>query len=415
MRRTLTILSTSFRMALEELKNNRLRTFLSLFGITIGIFCIIAVLATVSSLDKTVHEELKSMGTNTVYIQKWPWGGGADYPWWKYMSRPQTKFGELRFVKERADNAAHVAYTYFNQSSVEYEDASLTNVNWYGVTDEYNQIQPVEIGYGRYIVGSEFNLGSPVMVMGYTLAEKLFDDPARAVDKTVEVKGHKVQVIGVIKKQGNSLIGGWDFDNIVIMPYRFCNEIGNPYNSDGFIMVQGKDGVPVDELKGELRGVMRSVRRLNPKEDDNFSLNDITSGASQLDSIFAGMTIGGFAITILSFAVGIFGVANIMFVTVRERTSIIGLKKAIGAKRRTILLEFLIESAFLCLLGGLIGIILVFLLTFVLTYLIHFTVSISLGMFLGAVIFCIFTGMLAGIIPASIAAKMDPVVAIRSK
>jgi putative ABC transport system permease protein len=221
--------------------------------------------------------------------------------------------------------------------------------------------------------------------------------------------------VGVIKKQGSSLIGGWDFDNIVIMPYRFCNEIGNANNADGFIMVQGKEGVPVDELKGELRGVMRSIRRLNPRQDDNFSLNDITSGAGQLNSIFAGMTIGGLAITILSFAVGIFGVANIMFVTVRERTAMIGLKKAIGAKRRTILLEFLIESAFLCLLGGLIGIIMVFILTFLLTAIFHFTVSISMGLFSGAVAFCIFTGVLAGFIPARIAAKMDPVVAIRSK
>jgi putative ABC transport system permease protein len=415
MRRTFTILATSFRMALEELRNNRLRTFLSLFGITIGIFCIIAVLATVSSLDRTVHEELKSMGTNTVYIEKWPWGGGSDFPWWKYINRPQARFSELRVVKERADNAAHVAYTYFDQSSIGYGDAALTNVSWYGVTEEYNQIQPVELGFGRYIVGSEFNLGSPVMVMGYTLAEKLFDDPSRAAGKTVDVKGHKVQVVGVIKKQGNSLIGGWDFDNIVIMPYRFCNEIGNPNNSNGFIMVQGKEGIPVDELKGELRGVMRSVRRLSPKQDDNFALNDITSGAGQLDAIFSGMTIGGFAITILSFVVGIFGVANIMFVTVRERTAMIGLKKAIGARRSTILLEFLIESAFLCLLGGLIGITMVFLLTFLLTYLIHFTVAISMGLFLGAVIFCIFTGMLAGIIPASIAARMDPVVAIRTQ
>lgn len=415
MRRAFTILATSFRMALEELKNNRLRTFLSLFGITIGIFCIIAVLATVNSLDKTVHDELKSMGTNTVYIQKWPWGGGSDYPWWKYISRPQTKFTELRFIKDRADNAAHVAYTYFNQSNVEFEDAALTNVQWYGVTDEYDQIQPIDIGFGRYLTGSEFAVGSPVMVMGYTLAEKLFDDPAKAVGKTVEVKGHKVQVVGVIKKQGSSLIGGWDFDNIVIMPYRFCNEIGNANNADGFIMVQGKEGVPVDELKGELRGVMRSIRRLNPRQDDNFSLNDITSGAGQLNSIFAGMTIGGLAITILSFAVGIFGVANIMFVTVRERTAMIGLKKAIGAKRRTILLEFLIESAFLCLLGGLIGIIMVFILTFLLTAIFHFTVSISVGLFSGAVAFCIFTGVLAGFIPARIAAKMDPVVAIRSK
>jgi putative ABC transport system permease protein len=181
------------------------------------------------------------------------------------------------------------------------------------------------------------------------------------------------------------------------------------------MIVKGRDNVPVADLKNELRGVMRGVRRLNPKQEDNFALNDVSSGTSQITSIFNGMTIGGIAITILSFIVGIFGVANIMFVTVRERTSIIGLKKAIGAKSRTILSEFLMESAFLCVLGGIFGLLMVFGLTFILTSVFKFQVFISLGLFLGAVMVCIVTGILAGIIPAFIAARMDPVVAIRSK
>jgi putative ABC transport system permease protein len=254
------------------------------------------------------------------------------------------------------------------------------------------------------------------MVMGYTVAEKLFDSAGSAVGKTVEIKGRRALIVGVIAKQGSSLLGGWDFDNIVIIPYLFCTNIGNIHNGNNMtLLVRGKEGIPVDEVKGQLRGVMRSIRRLSPTQDDNFALNDVTSGSDQLNSIFGGMTLGGFAITILSFIVGIFGVANIMFVTVRERTPIIGLKKAIGAKRRTILLEFLLESAFLCVFGGVMGLILVFLLTFVLSQVLHYTVSISIGMFLGAVLACVFTGVLAGIIPASIAAKMDPVVAIRSK
>ncbi|TDW96557.1 ABC transporter permease [Dinghuibacter silviterrae] len=414
MRKTLNILSTSFRMAMDELRKNRLRSFLSLFGITIGIFCIVAVLATVNSLDSTVHEELKAMGTNTVFVQKWPWGGGADYPWWKYLSRPTPKYEELRFIKERADYAAHAAIFFNGQTNLEYGDFALTNVNWYGVTEEFNLIQNVDVGYGRFILPSEFQYGTPVAVMGYTTAEKLFDDPPTAVGKTIEIKGHKVLIVGVIRKQGNSLIGGWDFDNVVVIPYQFCTSFANVHNQDMAILVRGKEGIPLDEVKGQLRGVMRAVRRLSPKQDDNFALNDVTSGTSELNSIFGGMTLGGFAITILSFIVGIFGVANIMFVTVRERTPMIGLKKAIGAKRRTILLEFLLESAFLCVLGGVIGLILVFLLTFLLSSVVHFTVSISFGLFLGSVLFCIFTGMLAGIIPASIAARMDPVKAIRS-
>ena len=414
MRRTFTILVTSFRMALDELRKNRLRSFLSLFGITIGIFCIIAVLATVSSLDKTVHDEMKAMGASTVFIEKWPWGGGSNYPWWKYLSRPVPQYSEVRLVKERSDYASSVAFMYGGNANVEYEDYALTNIQFYGVTEEFNQIQSVDIGYGRYILPSEFSQGAPVMVMGYKNAEKLFDSAYSAVGKMVEVKGNRVKIVGVIKKQGNSLLGGWDFDNSYVLPFLFCTNLVNVHGNNGTLLAKSREGIPIDEFKGQLRGVMRSIRRLNPRQDDNFALNDITSGAGELNNIFSYMTIGGFAITGLSFIVGIFGVANIMFVTVRERTSMIGLKKAIGAKRRTILLEFLLESAFLCVIGGIMGIILVFLLTFMLTYVLHFTVSISISLFLGAVFFCIFTGILAGIIPASIAAKMDPVVAIRS-
>jgi len=311
--------------------------------------------------------------------------------------------------------AGNVAYTYFNASSIDYKDVSLPSVNWYGVTEEFNLIQPVELGWGRYLSSNEFEYGTASVVMGYNVAEKLFEKADYALGKNVEIKGRKVNVVGIVKKQGQNLLGGWDFDNVIIIPYRFASQIGNESRSDGFMIVKGKENVPTDDMKNELRGVMRSVRKLNPKQEDNFALNDVSSGASQITSIFNGMTIGGIAITILSFIVGIFGVANIMFVTVRERTSIIGLKKAIGAKRRTILAEFLMESAFLCVLGGIIGLALVFGLTFLLSAVFKFKVFISIGLFLGAVAVCILTGILAGIIPAFIAAKMDPVVAIRSK
>lgn len=415
MRKTFEIFWNSLLFATQELRKNKLRTFLSLLGITFGIFCIISVMATVGSLQKNVQNEFKSFGSNSIYVQKWPWGGGTDYPWWKYMNRPNPKFKEMEPVKEKTSLASNVAFTYFNSSSIGYEDVSLASVNWYGITEEFNQIQPVEIAWGRYIINSEFSYGTPSMVMGYNVAEKLFDKPETAVGKVVDVKGRKVNVIGVIKKQGQSLIGGWDFDNVIMIPYRFASQVGSENRSDGFLIVKGRDGIPVEDLKNELRGVMRSVRRLNPKDEDNFALNDVNSGSTQINAIFGGMTVGGIAITILSFIVGIFGVANIMFVTVRERTSIIGLKKAIGAKRRTILSEFLMESAFLCVLGGIIGLVLVFLLTFFLTYVLKFQVVISWGLFFGAVTTCIVTGILAGLIPAFIAARMDPVVAIRSK
>jgi putative ABC transport system permease protein len=415
MRKTFEIFWNSLLFAGQELRKNKLRTFLSLLGITFGIFCIISVMATVGSLESSIKNEFKTFGNNTIYVQKWPWGGGGEYPWWKYVNRPNSKFKEVAPVKERMSLASNVAYTYFNSSSIDYKDVSLASVSWYGITEEFSVIQPVEIGWGRYLSSNEFAYGTASVVMGFNVAEKLFDKPEYALGKAVIIKGRKVNVIGIIKKQGQNLLGGWDFDNVIMIPYRFASQIGNENRSDGFMIVKGKENVPVEDLKNELRGVMRSVRKLNPKQEDNFALNDVSSGATQITSIFNGMTIGGIAITILSFIVGIFGVANIMFVTVRERTSIIGLKKAIGAKRRTILAEFLMESAFLCVLGGIIGLALVFGLTFILTSVFKFQVFISMGLFLGAVGVCIFTGILAGIIPAFIAAKMDPVVAIRSK
>lgn len=415
MRKTFEIFWNSLLFAGQELRKNKLRTFLSLLGITFGIFCIISVMATVGSLESSIKNEFKTFGNNTIYVQKWPWGGGGEYPWWKYVNRPNSKFKEVAPVKERMSLASNVAYTYFNSSSIDYKDVSLASVSWYGITEEFSVIQPVEIGWGRYLSSNEFAYGTASVVMGYNVAEKLFEKAEYALGKAVTIKGRKVNVIGIIKKQGQNLLGGWDFDNVIMIPYRFASQIGNENRSDGFMIVKGKENVPVEDLKNELRGVMRSVRKLNPKQEDNFALNDVSSGATQITSIFNGMTIGGIAITILSFIVGIFGVANIMFVTVRERTSIIGLKKAIGAKRRTILAEFLMESAFLCVLGGIIGLALVFGLTFILTSVFKFQVFISMGLFLGAVAVCILTGILAGIIPAFIAAKMDPVVAIRSK
>lgn len=415
MRHSLEILWSSLLFAIQELQKNKLRTLLSLMGITFGIFCIISVLATVKSLQMNVKASLETIGTNTIYIQKWAWAGGSDYPWWKYLSRPNTQYKELAPVKEKTGLAQNVAFSYFNSASVSYEDLSLESINMYGITDEFHEIQPVQIGDGRYLSPGEFFSGKPVTVIGFNVAEKLFGDAKKAVGKRLEVRGRKIDVVGVIQKQGQNLIGGWDFDNIIMLPYQFMRQIANDTRSDAFIIVKGKYNVPVDDLKNELRGVMRSVRRLSPKQEDNFALNDVNSGSSQLNSIFDGMTIGGLAITILSFIVGIFGVANIMFVSVRERTNIIGLKKAIGAKRSTILFEFLMESAFLCLMGGAIGLIMVFTLTLILTNVLDFQVYISFNLFITAILSCIFTGILAGIIPAYVAAKMDPVKAIRSK
>jgi putative ABC transport system permease protein len=416
MLKLLSILWNSFRMALQELRVNKLRTFLSLFGITIGIFCIIGVLATVDSLERKVQNDIKSFGNNTIYIDKWNYGGGGgQYPWWKYIKRPAMKIEEMKFIKAKSQLASNAAMFVSNNVNLSYKDNILTNVNLYGVSDEFTSIQTIDIAYGRYLNESEFLRGTTTGIIGNMVAEELFENPEKAVGNMVSYNGKRVIVVGVIKKQGQSFVGGFDYDQSLIVPYRYFASVYNPDNSNPFIMVQGKAAVPSVALQDELVGIMRQARRLSPTEEDNFSCNDVAQFSEQVKGFFGQVSAGGWAIAGLSLIVGAFGVANIMFVTVRERTSQIGLKKALGAKKRTILTEFLIESAFLCIIGGLVGLGLVWILSLVLSTVLPFPIFIAPNIIILALSMCIILGIISGIIPASIAAKMDPVVAIRTK
>jgi len=408
------IVGSSFRMAMQELWKNKLRTFLSLFGVTIGIFCIIGVLATVNSLQQNIQNEIKTLGSNTIYIDKWEYGGGPDYPWWKYVNRPVPRYDEVRPIKERTPNAKYVAFTLQGRGNVEFSGYLLNGVNVYSVSEEYIKIQPVTMSFGRYISDAEFNYGSSVAVIGNEIAEKLFNEPELVVNKTISIGGRKILVAGVIEKQGKQMIGGWGFDQSVILPFQFGRTIYNEQKTDPVIMVQGREQVTSKGLKDELMVTMRSLHKLSPTQADNFALNDINDIGDQVAEAFAGLNIGGAVIGGISLIVGLFGVANIMFVTVKERTSQIGLKKALGAKRQIILTEFLLESAFLCMLGGLIGLFLVYVLAQILSKALDFPVFISIGNMIWTFLICVFVGVIAGIVPAVQAAKMDPVVAIRS-
>ncbi len=414
MRRLFEIISSSFKMALDELWKNKLRTFLSLFGITIGIFCIIGVLSTVQSLEHNLQTEIKSLGTNTIYIDKWEYGGGRDNPWWKYIKRPSPKYSELGAIKERTPTAKYAAFKINTNDNVEVGDNILKDVRLYGISEEFPSIQPMDIQYGRLMTDGEFDRGSNTVVIGNEVAEKLFGEVERAINKVISTRGKQSIVVGVIKKQGKQMMGGWEFDQSVVMPYRYARTIMDERNAAPLIMVQGKDNINSKVLQDDLRGVMRSVHKLSPKQDDDFSLNDINDFSDIMSKAFVSVNIGGWAIAALSLIVGMFGVANIMFVTVKERTGQIGLKKAIGAKSGVILTEFLLESAFLCIIGGIVGILLVFALTKIVTIVYKFPIFISTSLLFIAIGICIAVGLIAGIIPAYRASKLDPVVAIRS-
>lgn len=414
----LNIIWNSFKMSLQELKNNKLRSALSLTGVAFGIFCIISVLALVNSLKTKVEDDIKQFGTNTIYIDKWDYAGGNDYPWWKYMNRPTPKYDEVNFIKEKSTLAKYVCYFNSTSANVKHDDDQVNNAGIYGVSEEFTNIQTVNIAYGRYLSETEFQRGNPVGVIGYELATQLFGNAERAIDKSVMFDGKKVNITGVIEKQGKSILNGFDYDHCIILSYRaFAATYNvNGDNSQPFIMVNGKDNVPSAALVDELKGVMRQLRQLKPLQDENFALNDVGAiGSSSIGSFFGSVNIGGWAIAGLSLIVGAFGVANIMFVTVRERTSQIGLKKALGAKKRTILTEFLLESAFLCIIGGIMGLTLVWLLTLALNSVLPFPMVIAPSIIITAFSICVVLGIISGIIPAFIAARMNPVDAIRSK
>ncbi|MDE3124035.1 MAG: ABC transporter permease [Bacteroidota bacterium] len=402
-------------MALQELRVNKLRTFLSLFGITIGIFCIIGVLATVDSLKRKVKGEVQTLGNNTIYIDKWEYGGGGEYPWWKFVKRPTPTYDEMKFIQTKSELADAIAFFASQNATLSYGDNSLTNTNVYSITEDFNKIQSINVIAGRYISDYDFTYGTNATVIGYKVAEELFGNPEKAIGKQIDFNHHKAIIVGVLEKQGNSLLGGFNYDDCILLPYRYFASIYNIKQSSPFILVQAKNNIATSNLSDELRGIMRQQRRLSPQQDDNFALNDVNLLGNSLNGLFGSLNMGGWAIAGLSLLVGAFGVANIMFVTVRERTSQIGLKKAIGAKKRTILTEFLLESAFLCVIGGLLGLFLVWVLTMALSKVLPFPIFIAPNIIILALSICIILGILSGIIPASIAAKMDPVVAIRSK
>ena len=401
-------------MALQELKNNKLRSALSLLGIAFGIFCIISILATINSLEGKIKSDLKSFGSNTIYIDKWQYSGGPEYPWWKYIKRPEPKYAEMAFIKQKSTLASNVCLYAQTSSNATIDDKVLNNSSIYCITEDFNKIQNIIIDKGRYFSEMDFERGTPVTIIGFDYAVMLFTTAEKAVGKLININGKATYIVGVIEKQGKSILDGFEYDHCFLMPYRYFASVYNVRYCNPVILVQGKDNISSVALADELRGAMRQLHRLSPKEEDDFSLNDINQLGEEVTKVFGSVNLGGWFIAGLSLLVGGFGVANIMFVTVRERTSQIGLKKAIGAKRSTILIEFLLESAFLCIIGGILGVTMVWLLILAVSSFMPFPIVISTSILILAVSICVIIGLVAGIVPASIAARMNPVDAIRS-
>ena len=412
---TLKILWSSLGMALSELRVNKLRTFLSLLGITIGIFCIIAVLTVTDSMESSIRKDLKSMGTNVIYLQKWPWDGDGD--WWKYINRPEPQYSEMKLIKDKVASADAVTYLFSSSGrKIEYGIDYMENVELLAVTMDLEKMQSVDIAMGRYFSPSELVTGSNAIVLGANVWEGLFFTPEAALGKVVRFAGRNCKVVGVLKKKGDSMLGGVFGDNTILMPYLFARTIIDERRyADPFYMIRAKEGVAVGQLKDDLTGAMRAIHRLKPGQDNDFALNEITTAQDELESIFGVINLGGWVIAGFALIVGGFGIANIMFVTVKERTNIIGLKKAIGARPGIILLEFLFEAVMLCMIGGGLGLLMVYGSAKLAQNMFSgFEIALSTGNIILGLSISAIVGVLAGFIPAFSASRLNPVVAIRS-
>jgi len=389
----------SIAFALHALRANMLRTVLSLLGISIGIFAIISVFTVVDAMEKNVRTSVESLGDKTIYVQKWPWAFGGDYPWWKYWQRPLPSVKEMHQLAARSQSIEAFTFeAYLNGKTVKYLNNSAENVTVALVSHDFDKVKSFELSAGRYLTEMESNSGRAVGIIGSNVANGLFGSASNALGKVFEVMGRKVEVIGVFKEEGKSLLET-EMDNTVVLPLNFGRNFVNIRSDriDPFIKAKVKEGVPIQFANDELKSIMRSIRRLRPIEDDNFALNQSSLLSNNITNIFSALNMAGAIIGGFSILVGGFGI-----------------EISLGANNYFILMQFLFEAIVLCLIGGLIGLSIIYFLAMFVSHAFDYPLSLTghnimLGLFISALI-----GLVSGFIPAYSASQLDPVEAIRA-
>jgi putative ABC transport system permease protein len=409
MRRFLISIQEGFRIALYAIWTNKTRALLTTTCIVIGIVSVTAMNTVTDGVDRSFDSSMEMLGRNVIYIEKWPWGiGGGEYRWWEYRNRREMQVNYLSELEQRSELASVVAGTAYRSVDIRYRDRNTEGVGLTGATANYYQIGSFDIDQGRYFSESEFQNGSNVVVLGASVVEALFQgqDP---IGEQIRISGRRMFVVGTLQRQGNFL-GLEDMDNQVMIPLRTYQHLYG-LRSGLRLTVQFADELDAAEGEYEIEGLMRQIRRLDPIEDNDFAINKPAMFEEQFDTMKTVIYGIGIFLTGLALFVGGIGVMNIMFVSVKERTREIGIRKAVGAKRWEILTQFLIEAVVICMLGGLIGVALSVGITELINQI--FVAYMDWTTVFNAVLICTFIGVLFGFLPSWRAASADPIESLR--
>lgn len=394
------------RIAFRAIRANKMRSVLTTLGIVIGIVSVTLMATAIEGVDRAFEKSASAFGSKVLYVQKFPWVGHDD--WFKFRNRRDIKIDYVEQIAQQAIMIDAIAPSVMTLKDARFGSRTMLSGFITGTNYQYQEASGSVIEDGRFFSQEESDGGRPVCVIGANVAETLFPsiDP---IDQVIKVGGFPYKVLAILEKQGG-LFGTFTADNRIFVPINsFMNQFGS--RRDVLISARIAPGVDIEEAKEELRGIMRKIRHIAPGKEDDFNINEQEMLTQVFGAITAVIAAIGFFITGLSLFVGGIGIMNIMYVSVTERTKEIGIRKAIGARRRTILFQFLVEAALICLIGGIIGLMIAYPLSLIADQILPTAMPISVVAI--SLLVSLFVGIISGFLPANKASKLDPVDALR--